>query len=974
MVHQAKTVLTAAEKKAGYTSVKLIVPTAWRGSGEVKRYGYISKTTGELKGGGMSPDVLRRSQLGQGGFAGVKYVQVSLPREVQKQKERREELADIKEKRIRAEERQKEAAEIAARKEPGIRYYKTKEGKITYRVGGAKPPPEYKHEIPREAYELIKRVKTGKPLTMVEAERIAPETKYTPSQLMEMDQQRRITETLTKQRQKEYKERIRETLEKRRKAGVVERWGEMTAEERARILPLPPSVTMAMRKLEGEFEAYVPPEEIKVAKEPFITMVKGVPQLRKIEAKEVIEPTKEYLKVKYQPEIEAYKKAEEITKKKLEPIFASELKRIEERLKIAKEEEKFWWEKAREVEGKRKIIPALMYGVAAPGRRVVEFEKGALLGIKEKPLKVAATLAAFIALPPAIAGVKYGVQVAKGLKVARVLKPLAPFAKVTAAGVKYGLPTAYAISVGARVVGAPTIYARPRAEVAGEIFTTELAPMALGVRVGTRLAFPLEYKTGFLAELQKYPEPVRAEFKRLVKVKEVLAGYEPKPRRFKVEIEKLPREYGKAIEKWVVSHKEQLAISGSVAQRLQTHKAVLKGLKKSGDIDIYTDIGGLPKSLFRELVKVKAPVYLKGAKIYYRGIGKLAEFHPISPVTGKPALVTTLGTVKKPYTPLAEALIKTPEGVRVTKIKYQAMRKLYGGFEQARYRYTKDIPAFKTIVKGVFKGMEQKAEKALIFREVRKRKIAIEKARFFGYEPRERLFEVPELGKRGAIAIGIGKPIIEPKVPKPLYIPREYPIFRGGREIYPSYPVPSYKPFVYPTYPKPYSIPVPYPPPVPVPPLPTIPYRPKKPKKYPPYRPPIKPPKYPPYIPPARPPKAPPYAPPTKPPRYPPYAPPTKPPRYPPYKPPKYPPYRPPPEEPPLLLKLPEFEEPRRKPKRKRKPFRIAPTYKPSLVGKWRYEVEGITIPKPPRAVGLGERPLTKQMIKDIEKIGKGMI
>jgi hypothetical protein len=123
----------------------------------------------------------------------------------------------------------------------------------------------------------------------------------------------------------------------------------------------------------------------------------------------------------------------------------------------------------------------------------------------------------------------------------------------------------------------------------------------------------------------------------------------------------------------------------------------------------------------------------------------------------------------------------------------------------------------------------------------------------------------------------------------------------------------------------------------------------------------ISPPSYPPSSPPSYPPSSPPSYPPSSPPSYPPSSPPS----YPPYLPPSYPPLVPP--------KLTDIELKLKKP-RKRKPSKLEPTYKPSLVGLERFKVFGVTIPVEPRAVSLGVRPLTKQMAREAKRAEKSIL
>ncbi len=77
---------------------------------------------------------------------------------------------------------------------------------------------------------------------------------------------------------------------------------------------------------------------------------------------------------------------------------------------------------------------------------------------------------------------------------------------------------------------------------------------------------------------------------------------------------------------------------------------------------------------------------------------------------------------------------------------------------------------------------------------------------------------------------------------------------------------------------------------------------------------------------------------------------------------------------PPPIYKIPTDDPLKLKEFKKKKKKEYVPAYRPSLVGVERYKRLGITITKPPKAVGLGERPVTREMIKDIKKSFGGMM
>jgi hypothetical protein len=113
-------------------------------------------------------------------------------------------------------------------------------------------------------------------------------------------------------------------------------------------------------------------------------------------------------------------------------------------------------------------------------RTALNFEEGMYEGIREKPVKVAATAAAFFVLPAALKGTGWGLK-SIGLAPESVggMLPEATALIPKAAG--YGMVAAYAGSTGYRV------YSLPPAEryyKMGEISSTELLPMIGGTAAG----------------------------------------------------------------------------------------------------------------------------------------------------------------------------------------------------------------------------------------------------------------------------------------------------------------------------------------------------------------------------------------------------------------------------------------------------------------------------------------------------------
>ena len=82
--YKKKVILTEAEKKRGYKSVRLIMPgKIVKKTGEVRTYYFVNPQTGE-RTGTMSGSGLANKQLGGGAFDGTKYVHVAPDVELQK--------------------------------------------------------------------------------------------------------------------------------------------------------------------------------------------------------------------------------------------------------------------------------------------------------------------------------------------------------------------------------------------------------------------------------------------------------------------------------------------------------------------------------------------------------------------------------------------------------------------------------------------------------------------------------------------------------------------------------------------------------------------------------------------------------------------------------------------------------------------------------------------------------------------------
>lgn len=351
-------------------------------------------------------------------------------------------------------------------------------------------------------------------------------------------------------------------------------------------------------------------------------------------------------------------------------------------------------------------------------------------------------------------------------------------------------------------------------------------------------------------------------------------------------------------------------VGGSVGQQTQLYVP----RRPPRDIDLFTKG---PAKTARELASKFREAGIKDVTLRTKKIGTMMESGKIF-VGGKKIEFHT-DAWRKAFA-YAEKPVKTPEGIKVVRLREQALRKSFGIKFGAR---VKDIPDVKRVV------------------------ASLKRSRELGYKELPLIGRIiPELPIGRPLKGIVGAPKIKPpKAPEPKALKPKVPK-KEKPSVYKI--VGDYKSYKPPKKPKAPYVPYGKPSPKKVPALPYAPYKPPKAPKTPPYPPPYKPSK-----------------PPTT---YPPLKPPTKPyPGAPPYD--SYPgmvPSRAPkisaltPKYPgrPRGIKMLIGERKVRKPKKtKRKISKIGPTYKPSLLA----IIGGVTAKKAPKRVtGLGIRPIIR--------------
>lgn len=322
---------------------------------------------------------------------------------------------------------------------------------------------------------------------------------------------------------------------------------------------------------------------------------------------------------------------------------------------------------------------------------------GVITGIYEKPLKTTLTLGLFLTLP-----VFTSITLAKPIGALTKLYPKAT--PLISKGVSYGLGGIYGYTIVKRVSSAESLYLK--GFKLGEITTTELLPMGLGLKIGT---YGVRRYTLF-KELKSYtkqlPPQKQLEFKSKLLEAKALKGVSPKVQELSLERLKLLEKYPETQKQLLAYAKKQkstLIHGGSIAQQTQLEKVLKLPTKRPGDWDIYvkslmgeTRLGNIYAGDIKNILKgtgIKRVTY-GGGKVKIGG-EKLIEFHPYESYL-KANIEQTLPW----YRTAKSGITKTPSGIKVLRLDIQLQRKLIGGYLEpyisGKHRL-KDIPAAETI-------------------------------------------------------------------------------------------------------------------------------------------------------------------------------------------------------------------------------------------------------------------------------------
>lgn len=387
------------------------------------------------------------------------------------------------------------------------------------------------------------------------------------------------------------------------------------------------------------------------------------------------------------------------------------------------------------------VIKTISKGGGAAQGAVEGYGFGFYTGVREKPVTTAASFALSAFGEPAIAAAEFGLVklAATSANAAKVVKFLQVSGKVAG----YGLLGYYGVSKTIEVAREPDIFSK--GFKVGEISSTEIVPFAGGVPLGRRLSYPIQYRTSFEKGLQALPAKrqgqLRAEFKQLKgRLWEVRAG-QTGPGEINFQLVESGTPTARDITRnFLIRNRKDFVLGGSLAQKPQVRD--ISKLRPSGDIDIYSARTDLARLLSRELRAGGVSARTRGSKVYVTSeagaSSKFIEFNPME------KLNLNLATVMNPFLPRGTAFRETPEGIRIVRLRYQAARKLYGGFEvevdtlgRARMgRYSKDIPDYKNILEAV--GYQRPEGRDL-----------------FGFQSRRAQFALPDIAIAPAKSLNI---------------------------------------------------------------------------------------------------------------------------------------------------------------------------------------------------------------------------
>lgn len=424
------------------------------------------------------------------------------------------------------------------------------------------------------------------------------------------------------------------------------------------------------------------------------------------------------------------------------------------------------------------------------------FLSGYVGELRRKPVETGLTTAAFFVLPVGLSAAEYGLV---NLGRIAAIKPAVSFtlkaAEVSSPWINRALLGAYSVDVAAR-----TLTSKTPAYTLGAISSTEITPMAAGLKLGARIAFPIQYKTTFEKGLQALPEPkqtrAREEFKFLkLQLAQIKTGKTVPTELNLQNVESGTPKAREITRQFLIQYKKDIIVGGSVSQKFQLSDT--SKLRPSGDIDVYGK--NLAKQLAKQLRMGGVSARTVGNKVYVTGesgiSSKFIEFNP------KSKLYQNIATVSNPFVPEYLKLVETPEGIKIPKLEFQAARKLYGGFETetdilgrvSMPRYSKDIPDYRALVSSVPKAEAERLSLPEAFNKM--------------FASKAGRFAIPLNTARDSFIQGL----VPAKAGTrggtyPDYSYPSYPTYNYPRFNYPSYPTknyPNYSPVLYPSLPAP---------------------------------------------------------------------------------------------------------------------------------------------------------------------------
>jgi len=254
-----------------------------------------------------------------------------------------------------------------------------------------------------------------------------------------------------------------------------------------------------------------------------------------------------------------------------------------------------------------------------------------------------------------------------------------------------------------------------------------------GFEYGTQLAYRKAVRDS-VAELERrLPKKEQKLFKEYMEKIEALDKTKVPVRKYQYKsfegMDRFTPEARKGTLRFMNKYKKDYITGGSFAQRQQLVGKIEKQFIKSGryktsDIDFYVDsVLYSPKNMAKKYVNelklagANARLSKKGTEIYLtdaKGVSnKIAEFKTLA------RFEQNVFSVEKGLMPMKDAVVKTPEGIKILNLGTQAKRKLVAGYLEGSWgKHKDDFPKlFKSIQESARKGVIKELTKEAVVKK-----------------------------------------------------------------------------------------------------------------------------------------------------------------------------------------------------------------------------------------------------------------